>query len=84
MPSVFFEGILEDFRGGGPPPPPPRPPKRSILISVNHKYIVKVRPAVTAKTGNMYDHMERTQGNFQPNVYISHVVINYLPTDMTP
>ena len=59
-------------------------PKRPILISVNHKYIVKVRPPVTAKTGNMYDHVERTQRNFLPNVYISHVVINYLPTDMTP
>ena len=32
----------------------------------------------------MYDHIKPTQRNFQPNVYISHVGTNDLPTDMTP
>ena len=42
----------------------------------------KVRPFVTAKTDDMY--IKPTQRNFQPNVYISHVGTNDLPTDMTP
>ena len=77
-----------------------RPPKKSAFIvgdsmikkidgylltsSINHKYIVKVRPFVTAKTDDMYDHIKPTQRNFQPNVYISHVGTNDLPTDITP
>ena len=32
----------------------------------------------------MYDHIKPTQINFQPNVYISHVGTNDLPTDITP
>ena len=51
---------------------------------VNHKYIVKVRPFVTAKTDNMYDHIKLMQRIFQSNVYISHVGANDLPTDITP
>ena len=55
-----------------------------LTSSVNHKYIVKVRRFVTAETDDMYDHIKPTQRNFQPNVYISHVSTNDLPTDMTP
>ena len=55
-----------------------------LTSSINHKYIVKVRPFVTVKTDDMSDHMKPTQRNFQPNVYISHVGRNDLPTDMTP
>ena len=55
-----------------------------LTSSVNHKYIVKVRLFVTAKTGDTYDHIKPRQINFQPNVYISHVGTNDLPTDMTP
>ena len=51
---------------------------------INHKYIVKVRPFINAKTDDMYDHIKPTQRNFQPNVYISHVGTNDLPTYMTP
>ena len=43
-----------------------------------------MRPFVTAKTDDMYDHIKPTERNFQPNVYISHVGANDLPTDMTP
>ena len=51
--------------------------------SINHKYIVKKRSFVTAKTDDMYDHIKPTQRNFQPIVYISHIGTNDLPTDMT-
>ena len=37
-----------------------------------------MRPFVTDA---MYDHIKPTQINFQPNVYISHVGRNDLPTD---
>ena len=63
-----------------------RPPRKSAFIvgdsvlkktdgylltsSINHKYMVKVRPFVTAKTDDMHDHMKPAQRNFQPNVYI--------------
>ena len=43
-----------------------------------------MRPFVTAKTYDMYDHIKATQRSFQPNTYISHVGTNDLPTDMTP
>ena len=49
-----------------------------LTSSINHKYIVKMRPFVTDA---MYDHIKPTQINFQPNVYISHVGRNDLPTD---
>ena len=43
-----------------------------------------MRTFVTAKIDDGYDHIEPTQRNFQPNVYISHVGATDLPTDMTP
>ena len=55
-----------------------------LTSSINHKYIVKVRPLVNSNTDDMYDHIKPTQRNFQPNVCISHVGTNDLPTDMTP
>ena len=42
-----------------------------------------MRPFVNAKTDDMYDLIKLTQRNFQPNVYISHVGTNDLPTNMT-
>ena len=51
-----------------------------LTSSVNHKYIVKVRLFVTAKTDDTYDHIKPRQIIFQPNVYISHVGTNDLPT----
>ena len=77
-----------------------RPPKKSTFMvrdsmikkidgylltsSINHKYIVKVKPFVTAKTDDRYDHIKPTHRNFYPNVHILHVVTNDLPTDITP
>ena len=67
-----------------------QPPKKSMFIvrdsmikngwlfisSINYKYIVKVRPFVTAKTDDMYHQIK--QRNFQPNVYILRVGTNDL------
>ena len=39
-----------------------------------------MRPFVTAKTNDMYDHIKPTQMNFQPNVYISRLGTNDLLT----
>ena len=47
-----------------------------LTSSINHKYIVKVRPFVTAKTDDMYDYIKLTQRNFHPNVYISDAGTN--------
>ena len=43
-----------------------------------------MRPFVTTKTDDKYDHIKPTQRNFQPNVYISHVGTNDLQTDIKP
>ena len=43
-----------------------------------------MRPFVTAKTDDMYDHIKSMQRDFQPNVYISHVGTNGLPADIIP
>ena len=43
-----------------------------------------MRPLVTAKTDDMYDHIKPTQKSFQSNVCISHVGTNDLPVDITP
>ena len=55
-----------------------------LTSSVNNKYIAKVRIFVTVITEYTYDHIKPTQIIFQPNVSISHVGTNDLPTDMTP
>ena len=36
-----------------------------LTSSINHKYIVKMRHFVTAKTDDMYDHMKPMQRNFR-------------------
>ena len=43
-----------------------------------------MRPFVTAKIDDMYDHIKPTQRNFPLNVYISHVATHDLSTDVTP
>ena len=47
-----------------------------LTSSISQKSIVKVKLFVTTNTDDMYDHMEPTQRDFQPNVYISHVGAN--------
>ena len=43
-----------------------------------------MRPFVTEKIDDMYDHIKPTQRNFPLIVYISHVGTHDLSTDMTP
>ena len=36
--------------------------------SINHKFLVKVRPFTTAKTIGMYDHLKPTLRDFNPGL----------------
>ena len=51
-----------------------------LTSSVNHKYIVKVRPFVSAKTIDMLDYIKPTKRDFNPDVYLLHVGTNDLPS----
>ena len=44
-----------------------------LMSSVNHSYIVKVLPFLSAKTVDMFDYIKPTQRDFNPDVYILHV-----------
>ena len=52
--------------------------------SVNHKYIVKVRPFLSAKTIDMLDYIKPTKRDFNPDVYLLHVGINDLSSNKCP
>ena len=51
--------------------------------SINHKFLVKVRPSTTVKTIDMYDHLKPTLQNFNPGLLIIHVGTNDLPLNKT-
>ena len=51
--------------------------------SINHKFLVKVRPFTTAKTIDMYDHLTPTLRDFNPGLFIIHVDTNDLPLNKT-
>ena len=38
--------------------------------SINHKFLVKVRPFTTAKTIDMYSHLKPTLRKFNPGLFI--------------
>ena len=46
-----------------------------VMSSVNHKYIVKVRPFLSAKIVDMFDYTKPMQRAFNPDVYILHVIV---------
>ena len=52
--------------------------------SVNHKYIMKVRPFLSAKTTDMLDYIKPTKRDFNPDVYLLHVGTNDLSSNMSP
>ena len=52
--------------------------------SVNHKYIVKVRPFLSPKTVEMFGYIIPTQRYFNPDVSILHVGINDLSSNKSP
>ena len=49
-----------------------------LTSSINHRYIVKVRPFLSAKTIDMVDYIKPTQRDFNPDVYLLHVGTNDL------
>ena len=51
--------------------------------SINHKFLVKVRPFTTAKTIDIYDHLKPTLRDFNPGLFIIHVGTNDLPLNKT-
>ena len=54
--------------------------------SINHKFLVNVRPFTTAETidmYDMYDHQIPTLQDFNPRLFIIHVGTNYLPLNKT-
>ena len=55
-----------------------------LTSSINHRYIVKVRPFLSAKTIDMVDYIKPTQRDFSPDVYLLHVGTNYLFSNKSP
>ena len=49
--------------------------------SINHKFLVKVRPFTTAKTTDIYDYLKTTLRDFNPGLFIIHVGTNDLPSN---
>ena len=45
--------------------------------------MVKIRPFITAKTIDMYDHPKPTLRDFNPGLFIIHVDANNLPLNKT-
>ena len=55
-----------------------------LTSSINHRYIVKVRPFLSAKTINMVDYRKSAQRDFIPDVYLLHVGANNLSSNKYP
>ena len=55
-----------------------------LTISINHRYIVKVIPFLSAKTIDMVDFIKPTQRDFNPGPYLLHVGTNDLSSNKSP
>ena len=55
-----------------------------LTSSINHRYIVKKRPFLSAKTIDMADYIKPTQRDFNPDVYLLHVGTNDLFSNKSP
>ena len=54
---------------------------------INHRYLVKVRPFLAAKSVDMLDYVkpiQTIQGDLEPEAYAIHIGTNNLTTDNTP
>ena len=51
--------------------------------SINHKYLMKVRPFLPAKSVDMFDYVKPIQRDLDPEAYVFHIGTNDLPTDKT-
>ena len=52
--------------------------------SINHRYIVKVGPSLSAKTIDMVDYTKPTKRDFNLDVYLLHVGTNDLSSNKSP
>ena len=55
-----------------------------LTSSINHKYLVKVRPFLAAKSVDMLDYVKPIQRDLDPEAYVTHISTNDLTTDITP
>ena len=52
--------------------------------SIKHKYVVKVRPLLAAKTVDMFDYVKPIQRDFDPDAYVLHIGTDDLTADKKP
>ena len=52
--------------------------------SINHKYLVKIRPFLAAKSVDMLDYVKPIQRDLDREAYVIHIGIKDLTTDKTP
>ena len=55
-----------------------------LTSSINHKYIVKVGPLLSAKTIDMLDYIKPTQRDFNSDVSLIYVGTNDLSSNKSP
>ena len=55
-----------------------------LTSSINHKYIVKVKPFLSVKTIDMVGYLKPTQIDFNPDVYLLQVGTNDLTSNKSP
>ena len=55
-----------------------------LTSSISHKYLVKVRPFLAAKSVDMLDYVKPIKRDLDPEVYVIHIGTNDLGTDKTP
>ena len=55
-----------------------------LTSSINHKYLVKVRPFLAAKSVDMLDYVKPIQRDLDPETYVTHIRTNDLTNDKTP
>ena len=55
-----------------------------LTSSINHKYLVRVRPFLAVKSVDMVDYVKLIQRDLDPEAYVIHIGTNNLGTDKTP
>ena len=55
-----------------------------LTSSINHKYLVKVRPFLGAKSVDMLDYVKPIKRDLDPEAYVIHIGTNDLGIDKTP
>ena len=58
--------------------------KYLLTASLNHKFIVKMRPFSSAKTSDMSDYIKSAKKDFISDIYVLHVETNDLRLSNTP